>query len=118
MFAVEWSEWVVRLPGSGGSPIWTIVLLLGAAFLLTTLLNSLTSIAGRIGSLIGPLIGLLTLALVIYGINFLRGGDEIEPSGDTITVEIGEDDCESQILDRCPTQDGEGDVIDTVPPGG
>ncbi len=108
MFAVEWSEWVVRLPGSGGSPVWTIVLLLGLGFFLTVLLNSLKSFADRISGLIGPLVGLLLFALAIYAINFFIGGEEIEPSGPLVTVTIGIDDCESQLVDRCPTQDDGG----------
>lgn len=105
MFAVEWSEWVVRLPGSGGSPVWTIALLLGLGFFLKVLMNALDSFAGTIRGIIGPLVGLLLFALVIYGINFLRESGEAEPSGPLVTVVIGEDDCESQVLDRCPTQD-------------
>lgn len=104
MFAVEWSEWVVRVPGGGGSPVWTIALLLGAAFLISAILRGLASAAGRVLGIVGPLMGLFVAALLLYGFNTLRQED-VEPSGPLVTVEIGVDDCESQILDRCPTQD-------------
>jgi apolipoprotein N-acyltransferase len=104
MFAVEWSEWVVRLPGSGGSPVWTIALLLGAVFLISALLKSLSSAAGKLVGILGPLIGLFFAVLLLYGFNALRQ-QQLEPSGPDRTVVIGQEDCESQLVDRCPTQD-------------
>lgn len=116
MFTVEWSDWVVRLPGSGGSPVWTIALILGAALFINVVGNFFRSIGGRINNYMRWLIRLSLLGLVIYAINFWVEANEVDPASPTIAVEIGENDCQSTILDRCPTQDGA--VIDTVPPGG
>ena len=118
MFAVDWSEWVVRLPGSEGSPVWTIILLLGAGILLYALANFLGKIAERAHSWISPAVTFLVFILAIYALNYLFGSDEVEPSGPIVTVTIGADDCEAQLVDRCPTQDSVvvgGTVLDTIP---
>jgi apolipoprotein N-acyltransferase len=109
MFAVDWSEWVVRLPGGGGSPAGTLFLLLLGVFLISAILTALKSAADKFLGILGPLLALFVVVLLLYGFNSLRA--DVEPSGPDRTVVIGADDCESQLVDRCPTQDTSGVIV-------
>ena len=101
---VEWSDWVIRLPGGGdgAETVFTIGFVVLIVYLLVQGMNSL------IGSIRGPLFSLLSFFAVLAVLVAIdRMAQDDEP---TIGHEIEEGDCEEQLLDTCPpvTEPGSG----------
>ena len=97
ILGVEWSDWVIRLPGAGdgAETIFTFVVVLLIAYLLVQGLTSL------IGTIRGPLFSLLGLFFFL-SVLVLIGRTTQDDDGGTITREFQVGDCEDQLLDTCP----------------
>ncbi len=99
--AVEWSDWVIRLPGGGDSTEGTFLLLLIGAAVLWALVKGLMAIADKIWPLLWSAVTLFAALLALVLIGRFVNSEEREP-GRTITTEIRVDDCNDELLDRCP----------------
>ena len=105
--AVEWSDWVVRLPGGGEGPEGFIILALSFAVLAYGLVRIAFVVNNRLAPVLSKLITALLVLLVLLAVARYRNDDP----DDNIGPNFGDQGCTEELLTRCPPTD------DTVPGG-
>ena len=95
---VEWSDWVIRLPGGGGA--WgTFIGLLIIALVLYALVSGI----GTLGKVVAPYLwSLVTLAFFIVVVLAIARLQDDEPAGPIVDHPIEKDECPDQLLSECP----------------
>jgi hypothetical protein len=95
---VQWSDWVIRLPGGGGSPEATLLLILIAVALAWAVVRGTSSIAEKVTPALWSLVSLVAVILVILVIGRINDGRSV---GSTVERDGGQQ-CADQLLSRCP----------------
>ncbi|MDH3680447.1 MAG: hypothetical protein OEV40_10920 [Acidimicrobiia bacterium] len=110
LVGVEWSDWVIRLPGGGGA--WETALgFLILALVVYALIRGTVAIGDKIT---GAFWSLVTLAFFIVVVLAIARLQDDEPAGPIVDHEIGKNECPEQLLSECPplTQDPYDDPHD------